>query len=709
MCRFPKITIGSPTRNPLADCCTHFVSTHAYENEPAVRLATCAATTHNRMVIFIMFTAIPRPMLGTWSAALRVLRRRGLRPDGFAAPDGRWNPGLDDAVASLGYEYSSEFQLGYDDLPFFPWKHDRFSRVLQVPVHPVCEGLFLDSGVQGSRGCGRLLEQDRRGKDCCGEPALVYGHPERRLGKMPDRDHPAPSAAEVALVWRATLTDLCDRGAGVAVESTWCSPARASVSRFISTSGTRNTLWPWRFSAAASVALCPYRVHVRSSRWTSWFTSDARSPEIRSWWFPGLTLDTPGSRPPHAGLDWETVTPPHELSAGSLAGSFKDWRAGGSSSKQGLVDVSYHHHIATIRRDQPVLAEATLPGSVSHRFGAAACPFVRVPGSRRGRKPAHPDGPSPRGDGPACSAFLPLDRSARTAATASSVRDVSRRSGVGKSGQGSRNAGCALAYLLVPASSPLEPGTHRVAKDRSPGIVVAARLVPQTSGLEAELLALCDRILPNSHAEARQLSALFGMNPERIEVIPNGVLSTFREASPVLFRERFGPGEFVLFVGRVEPRKNPLVLSGRPIARLALVILAPPLRSAAATFNGAGRQAAMRCLGYPRQTTKILCSHRLTLRLVCWLCPAGSRPLGWCAQAALARTAVVITPFGSTREYFGERVLYARPDRAGEIKIAIARGWSEGPDPCLAGFVASHYLWPRIAERTAEVYGKLAS
>lgn len=42
-------------------------------------------------------------------------------------------------------------------------------------------------------------------------------------------------------------------------------------------------------------------------------------------------------------------------------------------------------------------------------------------------------------------------------------------------------------------------------------------------------------------------------------------------------------------------------------------------------------------------------------------------------EAVLAGTAVVITPFGSTREYFGDRVLYARPDRLGEIKSAIAR------------------------------------
>ena len=78
--------------------------------------------------------------------------RRDSEPVGFAAPHGRWNAGLDAVLDELGYLYSSDFQLGYDDLPFFPWREDRFSSVLQVPIHPICEGLFLDAGVRSGRG-----------------------------------------------------------------------------------------------------------------------------------------------------------------------------------------------------------------------------------------------------------------------------------------------------------------------------------------------------------------------------------------------------------------------------------------------------------------------------------------------------------------------------------------------------------------------------
>jgi glycosyltransferase involved in cell wall biosynthesis len=73
-------------------------------------------------------------------------------------------------------------------------------------------------------------------------------------------------------------------------------------------------------------------------------------------------------------------------------------------------------------------------------------------------------------------------------------------------------------------------------------------------------------------------------------------------------------------------------------------------------------------------------------------------------EAALAGCSVVVTPYGSTREYFGDLVEYARPDRPGEIGRALAKCWENGPDPDLAWRVESRYLWPRVARMIAEVY-----
>ena len=143
--------------------------------------------------------------------AHRILLDAGIEPVGFAAPHGRWNAGLDAALEDLGYLYSSDFQLGYNDRPFFPWRGDRFSRVLQVPIHPVCEGLFVEAGTEGGREVAEHLAAVVRARIDAGEPAFVYGHPERRLARFPEvlRALQAEIAAE-PFVWRVTLTEFAE-------------------------------------------------------------------------------------------------------------------------------------------------------------------------------------------------------------------------------------------------------------------------------------------------------------------------------------------------------------------------------------------------------------------------------------------------------------------------------------------------------------------
>lgn len=66
-----------------------------------------------------------------------LLTKEQITATGYAAPFGEWNPHLAKAVENTGFHYSSEFGLDYDDYPFYPWLGDRFSSVLQVPVHPI--------------------------------------------------------------------------------------------------------------------------------------------------------------------------------------------------------------------------------------------------------------------------------------------------------------------------------------------------------------------------------------------------------------------------------------------------------------------------------------------------------------------------------------------------------------------------------------------
>jgi hypothetical protein len=192
----------------LAECCTHFVSTHAYAHHASVLSDLRRYDTQSHGHYHHVYRD-PEANRINLERADRILRGSGFRPHGFAAPHGRWRPSLDDALEDLGYLYSSDFQLGYDDLPFYPWKGDRFSRILQVPIHPVCEGLFLEAGVDAPEVIGDYMRQLIAWKLAAGELAIVYGHPERRLGVMPQiLEAIAGAIANEPLVWRATFTEL---------------------------------------------------------------------------------------------------------------------------------------------------------------------------------------------------------------------------------------------------------------------------------------------------------------------------------------------------------------------------------------------------------------------------------------------------------------------------------------------------------------------
>lgn len=194
-------------REPIADCCTHFVSTHAYGDRPSILadLRRHDSQSHGHFHFVYRDRTVNRRNIARADA---ILRESGIVPIGFAAPHGRWNVGLDDVLEEAGYLYSSDFQIGYDDLPFFPWKEGRFSNVLQVPIHPVCEGLFLEAGIRDQYTIAEYFQSVIEHKLNAKEPAFVYGHPERRLARMPEvLDHIARLIDGESLVWRTTLSD----------------------------------------------------------------------------------------------------------------------------------------------------------------------------------------------------------------------------------------------------------------------------------------------------------------------------------------------------------------------------------------------------------------------------------------------------------------------------------------------------------------------
>jgi len=290
----------------------------------------------------------------------------------------------------------------------------------------------------------------------------------------------------------------------------------------------------------------------------------------------------------------------------------------------------------------------------------------------------------------------------------------------GMSREGLELARVARARGLPVVLSPICWYAPRSRVARAGGAAAAARDLARWAVLRAaprwptwrrSLLRLADAVLPNSRAEALQLVRVFGADPSRVRVVPNGVDPRFARSAPDLFRGLHGADDFVLYVGRVEPRKNVkgLIEAARG-AGLPLVVIgdAPPGREAYRDACRAAGAGAVRWLPAVDHDDPILASAYAAARVVAlpsWFETPGLAAL----EAALAgRAAVVVTPYGCAREYFGEYAGYARPGRRRELARALAAAWRSGPDPRLARHVAGRFLWSEVALQTAEVYDQVA-
>ncbi len=308
-------------RRPIDDCSTHFVSTGAYGDDSRVldSLRGLDTQSHGHYHFVYRDEDANRRNL---ERAHQALTDKGFRPEGFAGPHGRWNEGIDRILEELGYSYSSDFQLGYDDLPFFPWLGDRFSKILQVPVHPLCEGVFFEAGGD-ARTVADHLVRVVRAKVEAGEPAFVYGHPERRLGRYPEIVRELAGAVErESLLWRTTLTEFA-RWWRWRSERRWTIVTRPE-SRFAVQFDEWDPTYPMALEIVRGEHVAVIPIHgPRTPFALQGLVYEHRETRVD---LPSPTV----YRGPiglkaavRSALDWETVTPIEELPGGTIAARVK--------------------------------------------------------------------------------------------------------------------------------------------------------------------------------------------------------------------------------------------------------------------------------------------------------------------------------------------------------------------------------------------------
>ncbi len=214
-----------------------------------------------------------------------------------------------------------------------------------------------------------------------------------------------------------------------------------------------------------------------------------------------------------------------------------------------------------------------------------------------------------------------------------------------------------------------------------------------------ELLRGVAVILPNSRAEQAEIERRFELARPTV-IVPNAADTALFGPPAASAAARTG----VLCVGRIEPRKNQLAL----ITALRGTATPLTLVGSAGRFN---RRYAARCRAAADEHVRFLppCPASELPRLyhaaavhacVSWYETPGLASL----EAALCGCALVVTPGGCTREYFGDEATYCRPDDPGSIRAAVAQALARGPSAPLAARVAQECTWAAAATRTRAAY-----
>jgi glycosyltransferase involved in cell wall biosynthesis len=211
-------------------------------------------------------------------------------------------------------------------------------------------------------------------------------------------------------------------------------------------------------------------------------------------------------------------------------------------------------------------------------------------------------------------------------------------------------------------------------------------VVPWSVGRARHVIAVSERT-------KRDLGELYRVPEERITVTPHGIDPAFGPGG------EGDAGGYLLFVGAIQARKNPLA-AAEAAAEVGLpLVVAGPEREPALARELRLRGADLR--GYVEKDELA----RLYRGAAALVLPSRYEGFGLPVLEAMAcGTPVVVNPDPALQEVAGDAAVYADP---GDLAAAIRRAIDERGRLVAAGLVrAAQFSWDKTARLTLEAYRK---
>jgi len=210
--------------------------------------------------------------------------------------------------------------------------------------------------------------------------------------------------------------------------------------------------------------------------------------------------------------------------------------------------------------------------------------------------------------------------------------------------------------------------------------------VPRSARRAARILAISERTRDD-------LVDLYGIPAERILVTPLGVDTDFRPGG--------ARGDYLLLVGAIEPRKDPLAAAAAARAVGRPLVVVGPARDT--RLETALRNAGADLRGYVAKPELV----RLYQEAACVLFPSRYEGFGLPLVEAMAcGTPVVARPDAALHEVAGDAAVFADGDLGDAVRIALA----DSERLSAAGLErAKQFTWEETARLTAAAYRELVA
>jgi glycosyltransferase involved in cell wall biosynthesis len=230
---------------------------------------------------------------------------------------------------------------------------------------------------------------------------------------------------------------------------------------------------------------------------------------------------------------------------------------------------------------------------------------------------------------------------------------------------------------------------HDLSFERDPAVMplhdrlVFKTVVPRSARRAAHVLAVSERT-------KNDIVELYGIAPERVTVTPHG-------ADPAFSPGGGDPGTYVLLVGSVENRKNPLSAAAAASVVGLPLIVAGPVRDEELARELERRGAQVR--GYVTQEELA----DLYRGAACLVMPSRYEGFGLpVLEAMTSGTPVVAAPDAALHEVGGEAAVFVEPERLAD---GVRQALADRERLVAAGLErAKAFTWEMTARRTVGVY-----